>query len=88
MTDLISEEDWDNEKFLAWNKFHALREMTSSELYVSDDEQNLVALIVGKQMFLNADFIESIHGRYNQTSEKKPDDGDDDDLEPAWRNLS
>ena len=85
MTDLISEGDWDNEKFLAWNKFHALREMTSSELYVSDDEQNLVALIVGEQMFLNADFIESIHGRYNQTSEAKPDD---DDLEPAWRNLS
>jgi len=55
--------------------------MTPSELYVSDDEQNLVALIVGEQMFLNADFIESIHGRYNQTSEKKPDD--DDDLEAA-----
>ena len=85
MTELISEEDWDNEKFRAWSKLHNLREMTSSELFVSDDEQNLVALIVGEQMFLNADFIESIHGRYNQTSEAKPDD---DDLEPAWRNLS
>ena len=83
MTELISEEDWDNEKFRAWSKFHNLREMTSSELFVSDDEQNLVALIVGEQMFLNADFIESIHGRYNQTTEEKSDDGDGDDLEAA-----
>ena len=35
------------------------------------------------QMFLNADFIESIHGRYNQTTEEKSDDGDGDDLEAA-----
>jgi hypothetical protein len=83
MTELISEEDWDNEKFRAWSKLHNLREMTSSELFVSDDEQNLVALIVGEQMFLNADFIESIHGRYNQTTEEKSDDGDGDDLEAA-----
>ena len=52
-------------------------------MFVSDDEQNLVALIVGEQMFLNADFIESIHGRYNQTTEEKSDDGDGDDLEAA-----
>ncbi len=83
MTELISEEDWDNEKFRAWSKLHNLREMTSSELFVSDDEQSLAALIVGEQMFLNADFIESIHGRYDQKPDDKADDGDDDDLEPA-----
>ena len=83
MTELISEEDWDNEKFRAWSKLHNLREMTSSELFVSDDEQNLVALIVGEKMFLNTDFIESIHGRYDQKPDDKADDGDDDDLELA-----
>ena len=83
MTERISEEDWDNEKFRAWSKLHNLREMTSSELFVSDDEQSLAALIVGEQMFLNADFIESIHGRYDQKPDDKADDGDDDDLEPA-----
>ena len=70
MTELISEEDWDNEKVPCMEQVHNLREMTSSELYVSDDEQNLVALIVGEQMFLNADFIESIHGRYDQSLTK------------------
>jgi len=36
---------------------------------------------MGEKVFLNADFIESIHGRYNQTTEEKSDD--DDDLEAA-----
>jgi hypothetical protein len=49
MTELLSEEEWETEKFRAWSKFHNLREMTSSELYVSDDEQNLVALMVGRR---------------------------------------
>jgi hypothetical protein len=34
-------------------------------------------------MFLNTDFIESIHGRYDQKPDDKADDGDDDDLELA-----
>ena len=78
-----TEEDWEQEKYQAWSKFNNLRSMTTSDMYVSDEDENVVALIVGEKMFLNTDYIESIHGSYNQTSEKQPDDGDDDDLEPA-----
>ena len=72
-----TEEDWEQEKYQAWSKFNNLRSMTTSDMYVSDEDENVVALIMGEKLFLNADFIESIHGRYNQTTEEKSDDGDD-----------
>jgi len=76
-----TEEDWEQEKYQAWSKFNNLRSLTTSDMYVSDEDENVVALIMGEKVFLNADFIESIHGRYNQTTEEKSDD--DDDLEAA-----
>ena len=78
-----TEEDWEQEKYQAWSKFNNLRSMTTSDMYVSDEDENVVALIMGEKLFLNADFIESLHGRYNQTTEEKSDDGDGDDLEAA-----
>ena len=76
-----TEEDWEQEKYQAWSKFNNLRSMTTSDMYVSDEDENVVALIMGEKLFLNADFIESLHGRYDNTSEEKSDD--DDDLEAA-----
>ena len=76
-----TEEDWEQEKYQAWSKFNNLRSLTTSDMYVSDEDENVVALIMGEKLFLNADFIESIHGRYDNTSEEKSDD--DDDLEAA-----
>jgi|TARA_R100000988_G_scaffold81800_3_gene45053 hypothetical protein len=76
-----TEEDWEQEKYQAWSKFNNLRSLTTSDMYVSDEDENVVALIMGEKLFLNADFIESLHGRYNHTSEEKSDD--DDDLEAA-----
>ena len=78
-----TEEDWEQEKYQAWSKFNNLRSLTTSDMYVSDEDENVVALIMGEKLFLNADFIESLHGRYNQTTEEKSDDGDGDDLEAA-----
>lgn len=72
-----TEEDWEQEKYQAWSKFNNLRSLTTSDMYVSDEDENVVALIMGEKLFLNADFIESIHGRYNQTTEEKSDGGDD-----------
>jgi hypothetical protein len=65
-----TEEDWEQEKYQAWSKFNNLRSLTTSDMYVSDEDENVVALIMGEKVFLNADFIESIHGRYNQTTER------------------
>ena len=85
MTELISEEEWETDKFLAWSRLHNLRSMTTSDLNVSNEDQNIVALMVGERMFLNADFIESLNGRYDQKSEEKPEEKpeEDDGLEPA-----
>ena len=61
MTDEQSPEEWELEKYQGWNKFNNLRSMTTSDMYVSDEDENVVALIVGEKVFLNADYIESIY---------------------------
>ena len=73
MTDEQSPEEWELEKYQGWNKFNNLRSMTTSDMYVSDEDENVVALIVGEKVFLNADYIESINGSYRE----RPKDGDD-----------
>jgi hypothetical protein len=67
-----TEEDWEQEKYQAWSKFNNLRSMTTSDMYVSDEDENVVALIVGETVFLNADYIESINGSYRE----RPTDDD------------
>ena len=70
-----TEEEWEREKYLAWNKFNNLRSMTTSDMCVSDEDRNVVALILGERLFLNSDYIEAINGTY--TEEERPEDGDD-----------
>ena len=63
---LISEEEWEKEKFQGWNRWHCLRKLTTDDMYVGDKNQNILALIVGEKMFLNTDFIHNIDGTYSE----------------------
>ena len=50
MTDEQSPEEQELEKYQGWTKFNNLRSMTTSDMYVSDEDENVVALIVGKSV--------------------------------------
>jgi hypothetical protein len=75
MAELISDEDWEEEKFQGWNRWHCLRAARTDDMYVADKDQNIVALICGDKLFLNTDMIESMEGTY--TERVIPKDGDD-----------
>lgn len=75
MAELISDEDWEHEKFQGWNRWHCLRAARTDDMYVADKDQNIVALICGDKLFLNTDMIELMEGSY--TERVIPKDGDD-----------
>ena len=76
MAELISDEDWEHEKYQGWNRWHCLRAARTDDMYVADKDQNIVALICGDKLFLNTDMIESMEGSYTE-QRVIPKDGPD-----------
>ena len=59
---------------IAWRRMTNLRSVSSEDLIVLDTNENTVARMIGEQIYLNADYLDTVLADYGQDPDE--DDGE------------